>query len=84
METERNKQETRYKDYVQKKKQLETQVQKRLQQAYRLKKGNGKKLSLSDKKSLGRTDHGAMKKKKARSANSLKKKNWPNAGPTKN
>lgn len=84
LETERNKQETRYKDYVQKKKQLETQVQKRLQQAYRLKKGNGKKLSLSDKKSLGRTDHGAMKKKEGQISKLTQKKNWPNAGPTKN
>ncbi|ERL65101.1 ATP-binding cassette domain-containing protein [Schleiferilactobacillus shenzhenensis] len=63
--------EAAYHDYVEKKKALEVQVQKRLQQAHRLKKGNTRKLSASDRKSFGMTSHDKLEKKKASTAMAL-------------
>lgn len=65
------KAEAAYHDYLAKKKALEIQVEKRLQQAHRLKKGNTRKLSNSDKKAAGLTSHDKSERKKAQTAMAL-------------
>ncbi|GEO47889.1 ATP-binding cassette domain-containing protein [Companilactobacillus kimchii] len=47
------------------------QIQKREQRAERLKKGNGRKLSSSEKKAAGMTSHDTMERKMQKSAKSL-------------
>ena len=58
-----NKQERAYNQQQREIHRLEQQIIKREQRAYRIKKGNGKKLSNSDKKALSRTSHDQMEKK---------------------
>lgn len=53
---------------------LKKQVISRTQKAYRLKNGNGKKMSNSEKKSAGRTSHDAMEKKMQQSAKAIQRR----------
>lgn len=69
-----NKQERAYNQQQREIHRLEQQIIKREQRAYRIKKGNGKKLSNSDKKALSRTSHDQMEKKMQRSAKALERR----------
>lgn len=55
-------------------KRLKQEVVKRKQRAYRLKKGNGKKMTNSEKKAAGRTSHDGMERKMQAGAKAIEKR----------
>lgn len=64
-------QESAYRQQSNQIKRLQSQVVKREQRAYRLKHGNGKKMTSSEKKAASRTSHDSLEKKMQSSAKAL-------------
>lgn len=70
-EKQKEAQENAYRQQSSKIKRLQAQVVKREQRAYRLKHGNGKKMTSSEKKAASRTSHDSLEKKMQSSAKAL-------------
>lgn len=63
-----------YKNQQRQIKHLKNEIIKRKQRAYRLKKGNGRKLTNSEKKASGRTSHDGMERKMQSGAKAIEKR----------
>lgn len=63
-----------YKNQQRQIKHLKNEIIKRKQRAYRLKKGNGKRMTNSEKKASGRTSHDGMERKMQAGAKAIEKR----------